>query len=73
VVVVHALVQFEHGGAAFEVVASHETCRFELGQDAVHRCKPDVLVEFEQATINPRRSCDARWRSPGFRDLGAAP
>ena len=51
-VVVHALVEFEYRGAALEMMARDDTCRFELRQHPIDRGEPDVLVQFEQPTVD---------------------
>jgi len=64
VIVVHALVELEHGRATFEVMASDDAGRLELGQHAVHRCKTDVLVEIEKPAIHVF-SAHVAQRAPG--------
>ena len=52
VVVMLAFVKLEYRGSALEVMASDEARPLELGQDAVDRCEPDVLVRLDEATVD---------------------
>jgi len=51
VVVVLALVEFEHRRPALEVMPLHEAGRLELRQHAVDRGEADVLIGLEQAAV----------------------
>ena len=51
-IVMRPVIELEHRHAAFEMVAGHETGRFELRQDAVHGGEADVLVGFQQLLVN---------------------
>jgi len=63
VVVVRALVEFEHRGAALEVVPRDESRRLELREHAVDGGEPDVLVHLEQAPVDVLRAHVARLRA----------
>ncbi len=52
VIVVAAVVEFEHGMAAFEMVAQHEAGLFELGQHPVHRGEANVIALFQQGLVD---------------------
>ena len=52
VVVVVALVQFEHGLAGFEMMTDEEACTLELGQHAVYGGEADVRTIGQQLSIN---------------------
>jgi hypothetical protein len=51
VVVLHGA-EFEHGMPAFEVMAHHQSGRFELGQHAVDGGQPHIFVGFDQGLVN---------------------
>ena len=72
VIVVRALVQFEHGSRAFEMVACHQSSRFELGQHAIHRGQTDVVVGMQQVPIDVFRAHVTRLcAAQDFQDLEA--
>jgi len=51
-VVMTALVEFEHRHAALEVVARHETGRLELSQHAVHGGEADIFVGYQELLVD---------------------
>ena len=51
-VVVIAFIQFEHRFARFEVVPLKDAGLFELGQNAVHRRKPDINAIAHQKSVD---------------------
>jgi hypothetical protein len=51
-VVVTAVSQLEHRVATVEVVAHHQTRRFELGQYAIDGCQTDVLASLHQRLVD---------------------
>ncbi len=60
VIVVGALVQFEHRHAALEMMARDEAGRFELGQDTVDGGESDVLVGYQELLVDVLRAHVAR-------------
>ena len=52
VVVVHALVEFEHRRAALEMMPRDDARRLELREHPVNGGEPDVLVQVEQAAVD---------------------
>ena len=60
VIVVRSLVHFEYRHRTFEVVARDQPRSFELRQDAIHGRETDIVVRFEQASINVFRAHVAR-------------
>jgi hypothetical protein len=51
-VVVVAVVEFEHRFVAVEVMANQETCLLELGEHAVDRGQTDILAFVRQQAID---------------------
>ena len=51
VIVMVALIEFEHGRAALEVMPRHQPGGLELRQHAVDRCEADVLLGLEQPLV----------------------
>jgi len=51
-VVMTAVIQFEHRAAALEIVPLHETGGFELGEDAVDGGQTDVLSRLEESPVD---------------------
>ena len=47
VVVVRPVVEFIQRSSAFEVMADKQAGGLELGQDAINRCKPNLLLTLE--------------------------
>src|SRR5271155_3973173 len=62
VIVVGAVIEFEHRHAAFEMMAGHEAGSLELGENAVNGSQTDVLVGHQELFVNvfsahmPRRA-----------------
>jgi len=52
VVVVRALVEFEHCHAVGEMVAGHEACGLELRQHAVDGRKTNIFARVDQTSID---------------------
>ena len=52
VIVMAALVQFEHSLAAFEMMAYQQAGLLELGQYSIDRCQPDVLTGSQQNLVD---------------------
>jgi len=52
VVVVAALVEFEHGFAGFEVVPFEQPGLFELGQHTIDRCQADIHAVVHQRAVD---------------------
>src|SRR5687768_4814654 len=51
----HAVIDLEDGHAVLEVVTRDETGCFELGENAIDGRETDVLVRFEELTIDGLR------------------
>ena len=52
VIMMPALVQFENRPAALEIVPGNKAGMFELRQDPIYRCEPNVFTGLYQLAIN---------------------
>ena len=69
-VVMTAVIEFEHGAPALKIMALDEACGLELGQDPVYRGEPDVLAGLQQRPIDLfRREVEIRIRLEDVEDL----
>ena len=51
-IVVASPVEFEDGITPFEIMATNQTCRFELGQDPIDGCKANFLSFIEEDFVD---------------------